>query len=222
MKFPAGIKKILNSKVLLYLVYFITAMNVFGYVNLNDFNSIALFTLVSYITSFFNKNHAVILLTGILITNILGNTQYMIVEGLTSRKKKEGMEHGDDEEEEEEEEETVEEMGTLRESTEAEDEEDEEDEDSSSSEDEEELSLDTSSESDMEDSEKEDLFENLEKEEDNYFKTPSDNVSQVLRIIKQEKTQPDLDLSEISFDSLDSLDFQEKETTHGGWGFTFY
>ena len=130
MKFPAGIKKILNSKVLLYLVYFITAMNVFGYVNLNDFNSIALFTLVSYITSFFNKNHAVILLTGILITNILGNTQYMIVEGLTSRKKKEGMEHGDDEEEEEDEEETVEEMGTLRESTEAEDEEDEEDEDS--------------------------------------------------------------------------------------------
>ena len=74
----------------------------------------------------------------------------------------------------------------------------------------------------MEDSGKEDIFENLEKEEDNYFKSPSDNVSQVLRIIKQEKTQPDLDLSEISFDSLDSLDFQEKETTHGGWGFTFY
>ena len=104
MNFPAGIKKILNSKVLLYLVYFITAMNVFGYVNLNDFNSVALFTLVSYVTSFFNKNHVVILLTGILITNTLGNTQYMIVEGLTSRKTKEGMEHGDEEDEEEEEE----------------------------------------------------------------------------------------------------------------------
>ena len=105
MNFPAGIKKILNSKVLLYLVYFITAMNVLGYVNLNDFNSVALFTLVSYVTSFFNKNHVVILLTGILITNTLGNTQYMIVEGLTSRKTKEGMEHGDEEDEEEEEEE---------------------------------------------------------------------------------------------------------------------
>ena len=104
MKFPVGIKKILNSKVLLYLVYFITAMNLFGYVNLNDFNSIALFTLVSYVTSFFNKNHAVILLTGILITNMLGNTQYMIIEGLTSRKKKEGMEHDGEEEEEENEE----------------------------------------------------------------------------------------------------------------------
>lgn len=51
MNFPTGFKKILNSKVLLYLVYFITAMNIFGYVNLNDFNSVALFTLVSYLTS---------------------------------------------------------------------------------------------------------------------------------------------------------------------------
>lgn len=103
MNFPAGIKKILNSKVLLYLVYFITAMNVLGYVNLNDFNSVALFTLVSYVTSFFNKNHVVILLTGILITNILGNTQYMIVEGLTARKTKEGMDNEDEEDEDEEE-----------------------------------------------------------------------------------------------------------------------
>ena len=108
MNFPTGFKKILNSKVLLYLVYFITAMNIFGYVNLNDFNSVALFTLVSYLTSFFNKNHAVILFTGILATNILGNTQLMIVEGLTARKKKEGLE-GDDEEEPEEEEEEPEE-----------------------------------------------------------------------------------------------------------------
>jgi hypothetical protein len=103
MKFPSGIKKILNSKVLLYLVYFITAMNIFGYVNLNDFNSVALFTLVSYVTSFFNKNHVVILLTGILITNVLGNTQFMVVEGLTARKKKEGMDHEGEEEKEEEE-----------------------------------------------------------------------------------------------------------------------
>ena len=109
MKFPSGIKKILNSKVLLYLVYFITAMNIFGYVNLNDFNSVALFTLVSYVTSFFNKNHVVILLTGILITNVLGNTQFMVVEGLTARKKKEGMDH-EGEEEKEEEEEVEEEM----------------------------------------------------------------------------------------------------------------
>ena len=128
MNFPAGIKKILNSKVLLYLVYFITAMNVFGYVNLNDFNSVALFTLVSYVTSFFNKNHVVILLTGILITNILGNTQYMIVEGLTARKTKEGMEHEGEEDEDEDEEPEEEE---AEEEAEAEEEEQEEEEDDS-------------------------------------------------------------------------------------------
>ena len=111
MKFPSGFKKILNNKFVLYLVYFITAMNIFGYVNLNDFNSVALFTLVAYITSFFNKNYVVILLVAILVTNVLGNTQFMIIEGmegLKNKKKKkkrelvEGM--GDMEEEEEEEE----------------------------------------------------------------------------------------------------------------------
>ena len=91
MNFPAGIKKVLNNKFVLYLVYFIAAMNIFGYVNLNDFNSIALFTLIAYVTSFFNKNNVVILLIAVLITNILGNTQFMIVEGLKGRKKKEGM-----------------------------------------------------------------------------------------------------------------------------------
>ena len=86
-------------------------MNIFGYVNLNDFNSVALFTLVAYITSFFNKNYVVILLVAILVTNVLGHTQFMIIEGmegLKNKKKKkqhelvEGM--GDMEEEEEEEE----------------------------------------------------------------------------------------------------------------------
>lgn len=107
MNFPAGIKKVLNNKFVLYLVYFIAAMNIFGYVNLNDFNSIALFTLIAYVTSFFNKNNVVILLVAVLITNILGNTQFMIVEGLKGRKKKEGMRNEEKEEEEDENDELV-------------------------------------------------------------------------------------------------------------------
>lgn len=105
MNFPAGIKKVLNNKFVLYLVYFIAAMNIFGYVNLNDFNSIALFTLIAYVTSFFNKNNVVILLIAVLITNILGNTQFMIVEGLKGRKKKEGMGQNEKAQEQEAEEE---------------------------------------------------------------------------------------------------------------------
>tara|TARA_A100001388_G_C28745112_1_gene489018 strand:- start:808 stop:1449 length:642 start_codon:yes stop_codon:yes gene_type:complete len=109
MNFPAGIKKVLNNKFVLYLVYFIAAMNIFGYVNVNDFNSIALFTLIAYVTSFFNKNNVVILLIAVLITNILGNTQFMIVEGLKGRKKKEGMGHKEKAQEEEAQEEEAEE-----------------------------------------------------------------------------------------------------------------
>ena len=96
MNFPAGIKNVLNNKFVVYLVYFIAAMNIFGYINLNDFNSIALFTLVAYVTSFLNKNNVVILLVAVLITNILGNTQFMIIEGLKGRKKKEGVENIND------------------------------------------------------------------------------------------------------------------------------
>ena len=77
-------------------------MNIFGYVNLNDFNSVALFTLVAYLTSFFNKNNVIILLSAILVTNALGNTQFMVIEGMCNKKGKlyEGMKGMDPKEEE--------------------------------------------------------------------------------------------------------------------------
>ena len=76
-------------------------------------------------------------------------------------------------------------------------------------------------ESDMDESEKEDLFDKLSTKDSNFYKKPPSNVSEILKTIKQVKTQPSiLDLSELQ---LPSLNFDKKEITHhGGFGFTFY
>ena len=82
MNFPAGFKKIMNSTVVLYLVYFIAGLNVLGYVSVNDYNSLAVFTLTAYLATYFSKNNMIVLLSAVLLTNVLGNTQVMVVEGM--------------------------------------------------------------------------------------------------------------------------------------------
>ena len=118
MNIANKLKLLSKNKMILYVLYFVVSLNILGYMTMNNFQSIALFTLVLYVTTFFSKNTAIILIAPLLVTNFfdMGNNT---IEGLKNKSNKskkstkEGMDLSDalktqtekEEEEEEEEEE---------------------------------------------------------------------------------------------------------------------
>ena len=105
MKLSPRLNKLLNNKAMLYVVYFITAVSMLGYLTSRKFNSMIFFALVAFLTSFFTKQRVIVLGTAIVATNLL-----------VSRRVIEGMDHdGEEGEEEEEEEEETEGMGGIEE-----------------------------------------------------------------------------------------------------------
>tara|TARA_B000000557_G_scaffold250439_1_gene236772 strand:+ start:3717 stop:4328 length:612 start_codon:yes stop_codon:yes gene_type:complete len=100
MKLSPRLNKLLNNKAMLYVVYFITAVSMLGYLTTRKFNSLIFFALVAFLTSFFTKQRVIVLGTAIVATNLL-----------VSRRVIEGMDHDGEEGEEEEEEEEAETEG---------------------------------------------------------------------------------------------------------------
>jgi uncharacterized membrane protein YciS (DUF1049 family) len=78
--------KLINNKYVLYFVLFVSLMNVLGYIQMNNYNSLITFTLISLLTSYFSKNMIVVLGTAVIITNLLLTNNY-IREGMKSKKK---------------------------------------------------------------------------------------------------------------------------------------
>jgi hypothetical protein len=62
---------ILHNKILLYAVFIFSLLNLFVFVNTGNYNHVAIFILIGFITSFFSKNMLVILLLSLILTNIL-------------------------------------------------------------------------------------------------------------------------------------------------------
>ena len=87
MKLINKLNSLSKNKMVLYVLYFIVALNILGYMTVNNFESIALFTLVLYVTTFFSKNMAVILIAPLIVTNFfnIGNNT---IEGLKNKSKK--------------------------------------------------------------------------------------------------------------------------------------
>ena len=87
MNIANKLKLLSKNKMVLYVLYFIVALNILGYMTVNNFESIALFTLVLYVTTFFSKNMAVILIAPLIVTNFfnIGNNT---IEGLKNKSKK--------------------------------------------------------------------------------------------------------------------------------------
>ena len=86
---PKIVKKTLNTaltnKFVLYFVCFLAVFNVFGYLNLQNYDAIIFFILVAVLTKCFTKNMIIILLTAIIGTSILNsarNKRYGVIEGL--------------------------------------------------------------------------------------------------------------------------------------------
>ena len=87
---PKIVKKTLNTaltnKFVLYFVCFLAVFNVFGYLNLQNYDAVIFFILVAVLTKCFTKNMIIILLTAMIGTSILNsarNKRYGVIEGLT-------------------------------------------------------------------------------------------------------------------------------------------
>lgn len=92
MKFDFDkIEGFFQNKYVLYVILFFSVVNILGYLVLNDFGSITLFILVGLLTSYFNKNMAIILACSLLITNLMVSRNYLN-KAQESKNTKEGFE----------------------------------------------------------------------------------------------------------------------------------
>ena len=64
-------KGMLHNKILLYVVFIFSLLNLFVLANTGNYTSIVVFILIGFLTSFFSKNMLVILLLALILTNIL-------------------------------------------------------------------------------------------------------------------------------------------------------
>ena len=96
----------LHNKVLLYVVFIFSLLNLFLFANTGNYTSVVVFLLIGFLTSFFSKNMLVILLLSLILTNILkygSSLSEGFEEGATGDKEdEEGFEEGVDGKEDEE------------------------------------------------------------------------------------------------------------------------
>ena len=81
--------KILNNIYLLYVVFFITILNLFTLMYNKNYKSVILFSVIVLVIYLFNKNMIIILLTALIITNIMNltYTNVFVSEGFNNKKK---------------------------------------------------------------------------------------------------------------------------------------
>jgi hypothetical protein len=80
MKIPSSVKKLLENKYVLYIIFFLALTNLFGYMVTGNYKAIALFVLVGYLVHNFNKNMILVLGVPLILTAIF--TSGFIREGL--------------------------------------------------------------------------------------------------------------------------------------------
>lgn len=83
MSISSQTSKLLTNKYVLYFVLFLAVTTIFGYMSINDTNTVILFILIALVSRIFTKNMIIILGLSILITNLL----------VVTRSRKEGLEN---------------------------------------------------------------------------------------------------------------------------------
>jgi hypothetical protein len=83
------LKALLANPTTLYVVLALSLASLFGYIVNKRTNALLFFALVGYLTTFFTKNMAIVLLVPLLLTNFMFSS-YMMREGLEGQKKAEG------------------------------------------------------------------------------------------------------------------------------------
>jgi hypothetical protein len=66
-----NLSKILENKYVLYFVFVLAIINLFGYMVTGNLNSIIFFVLVAFLTRFFSKNMIIILTIPLILTSVL-------------------------------------------------------------------------------------------------------------------------------------------------------
>jgi len=66
-----NVSKMLENKYVLYFVFILAIINLFGYMITGNFNSIIFFILVGFLTTFFSKNMIIILTVPLVLTSVL-------------------------------------------------------------------------------------------------------------------------------------------------------
>ena len=92
----------LHNKILLYVVFIFSLLNLFVLANTGNYIYVAIFMLIGFLTSFFSKNMLVILLLSVILTNILkygSSLNEGFEEGVDGKEDEEGFEEGIEEEE---------------------------------------------------------------------------------------------------------------------------
>lgn len=111
-----NMKSLLHNKYVLYLIVLASILNILLLANGKDFNSVVIFIIVGFLTSFFSKNMIVILLIALLFTHGIKYGNKVIrkegLEGLEGEESKEGEEGEEKEDPKEEEDKTVESKNT--------------------------------------------------------------------------------------------------------------
>ena len=88
MKFK--LKSILKDKNVLYIVFFLALVNLFGYLLAGNLDAVIFFLILGYLTSYFSKNMIVVMLAAIILTNLFVSSRYLGQKPLL-----EGMKNGD-------------------------------------------------------------------------------------------------------------------------------
>jgi len=80
-----GLSKLLESKVVLYILVTIGILNIYTYATEDEFAYAGVMLIVGFLSTFFNKNMIVIIFTAIAITNLIrfGMEEYKNREGFT-------------------------------------------------------------------------------------------------------------------------------------------
>lgn len=92
MNFASSAAKLLTNKYVLYFAVFLAVTNVFGYIVIGQFKTIIIFALTSLLTSYFSKNMIVILLVGLIATNLFVSGSILQERTQQNVKVKEGFE----------------------------------------------------------------------------------------------------------------------------------
>lgn len=66
-----NVSKMLENKYVLYFVFILAIINLFGYMITGNFNSIVFFVLVGFLTTFFSKNMILIITVPLVLTSVL-------------------------------------------------------------------------------------------------------------------------------------------------------
>ena len=87
-KFSSNSMNLLSNKYVLYASFFFAIVTAANYLLRNNFEAVAIFIIVGFLTTYFSKNMIVVLLTTTILTNFIvmfKNRRFSMMEGLTTK-----------------------------------------------------------------------------------------------------------------------------------------